>query len=147
MTERQVSPGQARAAHELRLSVMRLVRRLRAERPAHGLSLTRVNVLGRLDREGAATMSELAAAEGITPQSMARTVGELVEAGLVTRRPDPDDGRQQLLDVTDSARRLLAEDRYRRDSWLAVAMAERLSEEERSVLLVAGRLLDRLSEG
>ncbi|BCJ36509.1 MarR family transcriptional regulator [Actinocatenispora thailandica] len=147
MSGTQVTSGVARDANELRLSVMRLVRRLRAERPASGLSLTRVNVLGRLDREGPATMSDLAAAEGITPQSMARTVGELVDAGLLTRRADPDDGRRQLLDVTPAARRLLAEDRSRRDSWLAVALTERLSAEERAMLRIAGRLLDRLAEG
>ena len=145
MVDRQVTPEAGRDANELRLSVMRLVRRLRAERPASGLSLTRVNVLGRLDREGPATTSELAATEGITPQSMARTVGELVDSGRLSRRPDPADGRQQLLDVTPAARELLAEDRSSRDSWLAVAMSERLSAEERAVLLVAGRLLDRLA--
>jgi DNA-binding MarR family transcriptional regulator len=145
MTEETVSREVAASANELRLSMMRLVRRLRAERPTHGLSLTRINALGRLDREGPATVTELAAAEGITPQSMARAVTELVDSGLVTRQADPHDGRQVLLALAPDGARLLAEDRARRDTWLAVRMAERLSPEERDLLRVAGRLFDRIA--
>lgn len=145
MTEETVSRDVAASANELRLSMMRLVRRLRAERPSHGLSLTRINALGRLDREGPATVTELAAAEGITPQSMARAATELVESGLVTRRADPDDGRQVLLAIAPAGAALLAEDRARRDTWLAVSMATKLSDEERDLLRIAGRLLDRLA--
>lgn len=146
MTEETVSREVAGAANELRLSMMRLVRRLRAERPPHGLSLTRIDALGRLDRDGPATVTELAAAEGITPQSMARAMAELVESGLVTRQSDPHDGRQVLLAIAADGEALLAEDRARRSTWLAVTMADRLSPEERDVLRIAGRLLDRLAE-
>ena len=53
-----------------------------------------MTVLGRLDREGPASISDLAAAERMRPQSMAQTVRDLEAAGLVSRRPDPDDGRR-----------------------------------------------------
>lgn len=145
MASDPVSPQIAAEANELRLAVMRLVRRLRAQRPAHGLSLTRIDALGRLDRDGPATVTELAAAERITPQSMARAVGELADAGLVERRADPADRRQVPLAITDGGRAWLADDRVRRDSWLATAMADRLSAEERALLAVAGRLFDRMS--
>ena len=63
-----------------------LIRRLRAE---HRFSLSQGTVLGRLDREGAQSVSDLAVAERVRPQSMAQTVGDLEGDGLVDRRPTP----------------------------------------------------------
>ena len=62
-------------ASELRVVIGQLVRRLRAE---HGFSLAQGAVLGRLDREGASSTSDLASAERVRPQSMAQTVVHLV---------------------------------------------------------------------
>lgn len=136
----------APAAHTLRMSVMRLHRRLRRERPDSGLSLTNLSVLGRLDRDGAATATELAEAERIQPQSLTRVIADLEHRGLIDRRPDPDDRRRVLLAASDAGRDLIEEDRRRRDEWLAVAMSSTLTEAEQDILLVAARLLDRLAE-
>lgn len=133
------------AAHELRTSVMRLTRRLRQERLAHGIGLTKLTFLSYLDRAGPATTSELAAVEGIAQQSAARAVANLVDAGLVLREPDPRDGRQVLLRIGPAGRELLTSDRAQRDAWLATAMAQRLTDVERDLLALAGRLLDRLA--
>ena len=84
-------------AHELRETLGRLVRRLRAE---PGPSAGRLAVLGRLDRDGAASISDLAACERIRPQSMAQTVHDLETAGLISRRPDPADGRRAFVELT-----------------------------------------------
>ena len=86
-------------AHELRETVGRVIRRLRAE---PGPSVGRMAVLGRLDREGASSISDLATAEKMRPQSMAQTVNDLQAAGLVSRRPDPNDGRRAFIELTDS---------------------------------------------
>jgi DNA-binding MarR family transcriptional regulator len=139
---REIDP----AAVDLRLSVMRLARRLRAERLPGDLNLGSLSVLGQLERGGPATTSELAAAERITPQSMTRTVNQLVERGLVERSPDPMDGRQTLLRITPPGSELVARDRASRDAWLTRAMAEQLTDVERGLLLLAGRVLDRLAE-
>ncbi|MER7394718.1 MarR family transcriptional regulator [Streptomyces sp. NPDC000151] len=133
------------AAVELRNSLMRMARRLRAQRPPGELTLGTMAVLGRLERDGPATASELAAAERVTPQSMARPVTRLVDLGLVDRRPDPADGRQTLLHATDSGRELIRVDRARKDVWLARAMAAHLNDVERDLLLLTTRLLDRLA--
>jgi len=141
----EVDPELSDAAHELRLSVMRLARRLRQERLPHGVGLTKMTFLSHLDRDGAATTSELAAVEGIAQQSAARSIADLVEAGLICREPDPRDGRQVLLRLSPSGRELLEADRAQRDAWLAGAMAERLTDVERDLLALSGRLLDRLA--
>ncbi len=76
-------------AHDLREIFGRLVRRLRAD---SDYPITQMAVLGRLDRHGPASISQLAADEGVRPQSMAQTVREMETAGWVSRRPDPHDG-------------------------------------------------------
>ncbi len=120
-----------------------LIRRLRAE---YRFSLSQAAVLGRLDREGPGTTSGLAAAERVTPQSMARTVAELEAAGLLARRPDPGDRRQRLVELTGPGRAALAEERRRREGWLAEAMASGLSPAEQDILLEAVGLLRRLAQ-
>jgi DNA-binding MarR family transcriptional regulator len=134
------------AAHTLRMSVMRLHRRLRRERPDNGLSLTNLSALGRLDREGPLTATALAEAERIQPQSLTRVVADLERRGLIERTPDDTDRRRILLRASDQGRALIAEDRRQRDEWLAVAMATTLTDSERDILLVAARLIDRLAE-
>ncbi|AXI81080.1 MarR family transcriptional regulator [Peterkaempfera bronchialis] len=124
---------------------MRLARRLRAEREPDGLALGRVSVLDRLERDGPATASALAAAERITPQSMARIVRYLAGAGLIERDQDPSDHRAAILRITEEGRELALCDRRQRDAWLSRAMAAHLTEVERDVLLLAARLMDRLA--
>ncbi len=139
------SPEATEIASELRISLFRLLRRLRTEHPPDARSFAQMGVIMRLFHHGPATLSSLAAADGITPQSTARTVGELVDDGMVTRKPDPSDGRQILLSLSEEGMQLVGDFQSQRDGWLAVAMLARLSPEEREMLRVAARLLDRLS--
>jgi DNA-binding MarR family transcriptional regulator len=128
-------------ASELRVVLGQLMRRLRAE---HGFSLSQGAVLGRLDRDGPSSVSALAAAERVRPQSMAQTVSDLEIDGLVDRTPDPTDGRRALVELTDAGRSILAADRRKREGWLAEGIAEGLSTDEREVLARAVPLLRRL---
>jgi DNA-binding MarR family transcriptional regulator len=130
-------------ASELRVVIGQLVRRLRAE---HSFSLAQGAVLGRLDREGGMSTSDLAGAERMRPQSMAQTVAELEEGGLISRRPDPADGRRALLELTRKGRETLEAERRQRVGWLARAIAEVLTEEEQDTLSEAVGLLQRLSD-
>jgi DNA-binding MarR family transcriptional regulator len=128
-------------AGELRVVLGQLMRRLRAE---HRFSLAQGAVLGRLDRNGPATVSDLAAAERIRPQSMAQTVTDLESDGLVARSPDPTDGRRILVALTDDGRAALAADRLKREGWLARSIDAELSAEEQHVLADAVPLMRRL---
>ena len=62
-------------ASELRVVLGKLTRRLREHANKWDLSLSQVAVLGYLDREGPSTVTTLARAEGVRPQSMGATVG------------------------------------------------------------------------
>jgi DNA-binding MarR family transcriptional regulator len=130
-----------RVASELRLVIGALVRRLRAE---HRFPLSHGAVLGRLDREGEQSVSDLAAKERVRPQSMAQTVADLERDGYVERRADPSDGRRAIVALTQSGRDALEEDRRRREGWLAQALEERLSVEEQRVIEEAVTILRRL---
>jgi DNA-binding MarR family transcriptional regulator len=132
-----------RVASDLRLVIGRLVRRLRAE---HRFPLAQGTVLGRLDREGAQSVSDLAAKERVRHQSMTQTVRDLEADGFVERRPDAQDRRRALVDLTEAGRAALEEDRRHRVGWLAGAIDERLTARERRVLEEATDLLRRLSD-
>jgi DNA-binding MarR family transcriptional regulator len=137
------TPDIAAVAGELRVVVGQLVRRLRAR---GSLSISHGSVLGRLDRDGPQSVSDLAHAERIRPQSMAQTVGDLEQAGLVSRRPDPDDGRRALVELTATGRETVTEARADRANWLALAISEELTRAEQQTLARALPLLRRLAD-
>jgi DNA-binding MarR family transcriptional regulator len=134
----------ARLATELRLTVGRLVRRVRAESSLMPVGQTAV--LGRLDREGPLTTSDLAAAERVRPQSMARTVSLLQEEGLIDAAPHPSDGRKTLLTISRPGLEKLSAQRQGREDWLAQALASELSAAERKAIAKGLPLFDRLTE-
>ena len=145
-TVEKVARTDAGLASELRLSVMRLRRRLANERhPDNELSLNQMAVLGALYRHGDLTVGELAAHERVQPPSMTRTVNCLEEGGYVARRPHETDRRQVVVALTDSGRATLLADRDRRDAWLAMRLRD-LTPEERAVLRRAAPLLERLAQ-
>lgn len=109
-------------------------------------SRSQLLALDRLVAGPPMTTSDLAAAEYVRPQSMAATLAPLLDAGLVIRRPDPDDGRRVLIVVTDAGRDALRSVQAQRDSWLASAIERELDEEELAALLTLVRLLDRLTD-
>ena len=94
-------------ASELRLSVMRLSRRLRSERePDNTLSVAALSALGILFREGECTVGALAAHERVQPPSMTRTVNGLVEEGYAESVAYPPNvARQGELDAAEAAAR------------------------------------------
>jgi DNA-binding MarR family transcriptional regulator len=132
-------------ASELRLSVMRLRRRLSNERhPDNPLSMGAMAVLGCLFRNGDLTVGELAGHERVQPPSMTRTVNSLEAGGYVTRRAHETDGRQVVVGLSERGRTTLLADRARRDAWLARRLRE-LTPDERDVLRRAAPLLERLA--
>jgi DNA-binding MarR family transcriptional regulator len=144
-TVEKVSRTDAGLASELRLSVMRLRRRLAAERePDNELSTGAVAVLGVLFRNGERTLGELAAHERVQPPSMTRTVNCLEQEGYVTRRPHDSDRRQVLVELSKKGRETLLADRRKRDAWLAQRLKD-LTPDEREILRAATPILERLA--
>jgi DNA-binding MarR family transcriptional regulator len=145
-TVEKVIRTDAGLASQLRMSVMRLRRRLVSERdPDNDLSIAVMAVLGALYRHGEMTVGELAALERVQPPTMTRKVNFLEEGGYVTRRPHETDGRAVVVALTDRGSATLVADRRRRDEWLARQLRD-LAPEEREALRAAAPILHRLSE-
>ncbi len=127
---------------DLRMACMRISRRVRYESQA-AVAPHQFSVLARLE-DGPRTPKELADIERVSAPSMTRTVGGLVDAGLVDRADDPTDGRQVILSLTAEGKRTIRDTRRRRDQWLALRL-ERLTDDERALMANATALLERLS--
>ena len=134
------------AAREIRVVVGRLRRRLKELSGQHELTPAQVSVLSRIDKNGPASASELAAAERIRPQSMATILAALEEQGVIRRDPDPRDGRRQLVSIAPAGWERIEGDRQIREEWLARALRERFTEAERRTLREGLALLDRLTQ-
>ena len=141
----QVDRASALAA-ELRAVVGKLKRRLREHWNRGDLTPSQASVILRLESEGPATVSSLARAEGMRPQSMATVIALLETAGLVSGVPDPNDGRQTLLSLSKSCQKLIQEGRAARQDWLTKTIQAKLSAQEQEKLAGAVELLARLAE-
>lgn len=138
----QSTTDMAPLAADLRIAVGQLIRRLRVE---NRFPLTQTWVLGRLDREGPASVSDLAQSMRVRPQSMAQTVGDLEAEGMVERSPDPDDRRRALVSLTAAGRARIEEDRAVREGWLVKAL-EGLPEDDRETIERAVEILSRIAD-
>jgi DNA-binding MarR family transcriptional regulator len=134
------------AARDLRIVFSRLRRRLKEVATADDLTPSQTAALIRLAKDGPASTSQLAGAERVRPQSMATTVTGLDRHGLIERKPDPHDGRRQLITLTARGRKHAESDRRVRDEWLVQAMADRFTERERQVIKEALSLLHRITD-
>ena len=115
---------------------------------AHPGSFTwsQISVIIRLERDGPATVSALARAEGVRQQSMGATISALEEAGLVKGSPDPADGRRTILSLTDTCRELIKATRAAKEDWLFRAIQTKLSVAEQEELARSLELLKRLAD-
>jgi len=132
------------AANAVRLAVGVLNRRLRDEWISD-VSPSETAVLSRLDRGGPETIAQLARRQGITPQAMGATVAALEARGLLTRAPDPDDGRRALLSPTQHGRELIHDARNAVTERLAAALAEHFEPDEIALVRAAAPMIERLA--
>ncbi|PYO73120.1 MAG: MarR family transcriptional regulator [Gemmatimonadetes bacterium] len=129
-------------ADRLHSAAIHLLRRLRVEDRALGLSGPRASALSVIVFRGPITMSALAEAEQVRRPTITRLVDGLERRGLVRRVNDPADGRVQLVAATAAGKRLLQRGRARRVERLMQGVMQ-LSEEEQRVLARAADLMEQ----
>ena len=139
-----VSAGASALATELRIVIGALRRRLREQADEGDLTSAQKSVLLRLERDGPTTGSALARAEAMRPQSMGAIIAALEAAGYVEGVPDPSDGRQTIISLTDRFRRWVSAARAVRQDWLLRTLQARLTAQEQHQLAGAVELLKRL---
>jgi DNA-binding MarR family transcriptional regulator len=128
----------------LRVAVGRLHRRL-AQRASGELTFAQVSALVTVEKHGPIRQGELAAREKVAAPSMTRTVGGLMEAGLVEKIPDPEDGRSCHIVVTPAAHALLEKVRTERAA-LLTERAARLTPDQYATLVAALPVIEQLAE-
>lgn len=141
----QITPEIARTAADLRVTIGRLSRRLKARSGADDLTMPESLVLARLERGGPATPGELAKAEQVQPQSMGATLAGLAGRGLVSRSHDPGDRRRVVMSITDAGRQVVYGVRRDREEVLGRAIVEGLTRGELEQLTAAVPLLEKLA--
>jgi DNA-binding MarR family transcriptional regulator len=137
-------PVERTLASRLRLSVVRLNRRLRSQRTSSTVSLTQLAALSTLYKRGPLTPGELAAREGVQPPSMTRVIAALEEMGYVSRRPHPTDGRQAIVALTHAGLAYHDAEISLREAWLDRRLAE-LDDDERALLSRAAEIIERMA--
>jgi DNA-binding MarR family transcriptional regulator len=141
------APNEDRAqqvADRLHSAAIHLLRRLRRQDPASGLTGPRLSALSVVVFAGPLTLGALAEAEQVRRPTMSRLVAALESAGLVMRRPNPADGRAPLLQATPEGVRLLEDGRFRRTSELARELSA-LSPQDLATLTRAVEIMESLS--
>ncbi len=140
-------PTVVEIASRLRLAIVRTARRLRQDAyEAEGggvLSPTLTAALGTVDVHGPLTPSELADRERIRRPTATRTLSRLAELELVSRTPDPRDGRGFLVATTPQGRALLGRLRKRKNAYLAKRMRD-LDAADVATLERAAEILERM---
>lgn len=139
-----VSADLSNLTSKLRLAVVRLNRRLRAQRTTATVSLTQISALSCLHKCGPLTPGELAAKEGVQPPSMTRVIAALEDIGYVSRRPHPSDGRQAIVALTETGLVYIKGEITAREAWLDERLNE-LDDEERAILDRAAEIIDRMA--
>jgi DNA-binding MarR family transcriptional regulator len=133
-------------ALEMRTLIGKLKRKLRDQTGREDFTSSQASVLLRLEKDGAATVSNLARAEAMRPQSMSAVITPLESAGLVSGTPDPNDGRQTLLSLTQKCRELIHKRRAAKQDWLTKKIVDKLSAQEQEQLGAALEIIARLVE-
>jgi DNA-binding MarR family transcriptional regulator len=131
-------------AARMRVALVRMERRLRQHADT-GLSPSLTSALVAVSRHGPLTPSELADRERVKRPTATRNIACLERARLVTRQPDPEDGRSYRVAITARGTALLEEARRRKTAYLARAL-QRLDGGELETLERAAELLERLLE-
>ncbi|MDV3130097.1 MarR family transcriptional regulator [Mycobacterium sp. 21AC1] len=135
----------ATSATELRESMMAVTRQMRRHRPDNGLTLSQLQLLGEISRAGTTTPAELGVRLQVRVQSLTDSINELLRCKLITRRPDENDRRRQLIDITEAGATLLQADRAERDAWLHATMRDNLTDLEFDLLMLVAPVLRKLA--
>lgn len=126
--------------------VLRLGRRLRAQRPADSVSLSALSLMATLNEHGPMPAARLAERQRLQPQSLTRLIRDLEEKGLIARRPGPD-RRTWMLSLTEAGVAAFRYDIAARHRWLRTEIARLLDSDDQVLLAMAASVMLKLTQG
>lgn len=144
MTNRTAPTTPFQVAIDLRAVVARLLRKLRETTAVESITPSQASALSRLSKGGVSTVSALAIAERVRPQSMATTIEALEALGFVTRSQDPSDGRRQIVDLTDVGWAQVEGQKEAGVAWLDEVLTGQVTPAELKTLAAATAILERV---
>jgi DNA-binding MarR family transcriptional regulator len=136
----------AQEALQLLVSMHRIVRHLRRSRTASLMHPTQFLALMLIADEQPIRIGEIAARVPCSQPTATTTVGALEEAGLVQREPDPIDGRATAVVLTEAGAATV-EASGRQAAEELSKILDRLDESDRAVVMQAGAILARVTDG
>ena len=109
-------------------------------------SMTELETIGLLNRNGMLLPSELAARTRVKNQSMSQILNKLDEQGVIKRTPSKEDKRKVYISLSSQGKKLVEQTRYDRDEWLRSVIEQTLSEKERELLARSIPILNKLAD-
>jgi len=137
--------SQEQVAHVI-TGVLRLGRRLRAQRPADSVSMSALSLMAALNEQGPLPAARLAEGLRLQPQSLTRLIQDLETRGLISRGPGPD-RRTLTISLTDAGVAAFRYDIAARHRWLRDEMARVLDADDQVLLAMAASVMLKLTRG
>lgn len=145
-TAQQTPTNVTEVASQLRVVVGKLRRRMNQGNAIGDFTPSQISVLSRLEAGGPATVTALAHAEGVRPQSMGTKLAALNKAGLLSSEADPTDGRATLWRLSEQATETVREVRAAKEDWLLRSIGANFTATEQQELARGVALLARLAD-
>lgn len=142
-TDADATPSDSELAAGVERLVTALLWRISYEMPSD-LSRTGASILRRLQENGPARITALAAGEMVAQPTMSMIIKRLEYRGLVSRGPDPADARATLVEITPTGIEALTTRSEVRTEWFASHLAHLDRDERRTVMSAVETLLRTL---
>src|SRR5215471_17869192 len=142
-TPTQELPGASPALGSELLGVIARLNRLATQRIRLPLPWAQARLLGTIDDQGEARISDLAELDHCSQPTMTTQVRRLEDAGLVSRTTDPGDARAVLIRITEQGVDTLRQVRVDRGAAIDPYL-ERLEDADRQTLEDAVRVMRKL---
>jgi DNA-binding MarR family transcriptional regulator len=139
-------PAPPAVADRVHSAAIHLLRRLRRQDEAIGLTAARMSALSVVVFAGPVTIGRLADAEQVSGPTITRLLAGMERDGLLTRTRDTGDRRVVWIKASPKGTRLLQEGRRRRIAALADDLAS-LDPADLALLARAAELIDRIARG
>ncbi len=139
-------PAPPAVADRVHSAAIHLLRRLRKQDEAIGLTAARMSALSVVVFAGPVTIGRLADAEQVSGPTITRLLAGMERDGLLTRTRDTGDRRVVWIKASPKGTRLLQEGRRRRIAALAEDLAS-LDPADLALLARAAELIERIARG